>query len=171
MSIYINCVRCGVICCPNPANQCNDCVTAMPVSCICCGNNFLATIKEMDHMYHCIGGYTKCKTCKEISCALTTGNNLAIVTIDPNKKIRITYDVEQIGYDGDGSEPDEEEFTDDHEEQTFEYPILTTITESVITEYMNNQNIAFSPINYYTQPSGYSIGVRYGYTMKDIKIV
>ncbi|AYV77094.1 MAG: hypothetical protein Barrevirus12_3 [Barrevirus sp.] len=176
MNIYTNCITCGAICCPNPTGHCNDCISAVSLLCMCCGNNFLATRRQLTHINGFLGGFYKCKTCEEISHSLTTGHNLSAIPTDPNRKISITYHVKEIEHEGYCSDPGEEIVTDEYD-NTVEYPLLTTITENDIATYINNPHIPFSPINYYTQTSGCSTGgsgycgINSEYKMIDIKIV
>lgn len=165
--MYVNCVRCGDICCPNPTNLCNECITSVSIQCICCGNNFFATQRQINHIYGWLGGLFKCNTCQEISVALTTGKNLGIVTVDQNRKITITYDITADSCEGGCSEESDDDEYNYEENQT--YRILTTINDNDVATYINNPFIAFSPINYYTLPS-LSHHQHCKYTIKDVKI-
>ena len=165
--MYMNCVRCGVICCPNPTNQCNDCISGVSIQCICCGNNFFATQRQINHIEGWLGGFFKCKSCQDISAALTNNYNLGMLTIDPNRKITVTYDISDDSCDcSEGDDVDE----DYNYEEELTYPILTTINDNDVANYINNPNIAFSPINYYTLPS-LSIHMHCKYTIKNVKII
>jgi hypothetical protein len=167
INMYANCVRCGELCCPNPNNLCNECTLSASIQCICCGNNFFATQRQINHIYGWLGGFFKCKTCQDISAALTSGYNLGIVTVDPNRKITVTYEISGNSCEGGCSEESDEEY--DYEEEQ-KYPILTTINDNDVVAYINNPHVAFSPINYYTVPS-LSIHMHCKYTIKNIKIV
>ena len=175
--VYANCSRCNAQCCPTPTNLCNDCVTAVQIICICCGNNFLATERERNHIYGWLDGLAKCKPCIDISNSLMYGNNLQMLglSLDNNNKISITYEIQEIGHDGYCSDPGPEEVTDEYTE-TNEYHMLTTINNNVIDSYLANPANP-SLINYYCRTSGCSSGgsgychINSKYIMKDINIV